>query len=125
MLDNRTRCASGMMVVALAVGGCATKYQSASGGGGYMDYRITTDVFAVSFRGNVGTCEDTVESYVLRRASNAFVVLRVLQFQDPDGRARHVGVDPLFSWSTSGLRGTHRRRRFPAVQLPRNACGVG
>lgn len=69
MLDNRTRCASGMTVIALALGGCATKYQSTNGGGGYMDYRITTDVFAVSFRGNVGTCEDMVESYLLRRAS--------------------------------------------------------
>ena len=50
--------------------GCATTpYKSASGGEGYSDFRITTDVFAVSFRGNIGTCEDTVEKYLLRRAS--------------------------------------------------------
>ena len=58
-----------MMVIALALGGCATPYQSVRGSGGYMDYRITTDVFAVSFQGSVGTREDTVERYLLRRAS--------------------------------------------------------
>lgn len=69
MLDNRQRCASGMMLISLGLGGCATPYQSAHGGRGYIDYRITTDVFAVSFRGSVGTLEDTVERYLLRRAS--------------------------------------------------------
>jgi hypothetical protein len=57
-------------LVALAVsGGCATPYKSADSGGGYSDFRITTDVFAVSFRGSAGTLEETVDRYLLRRAS--------------------------------------------------------
>jgi hypothetical protein len=57
------------LVVAPAFVGCATPYQSARSSGGYTDFRITKDVFAVSFRGSVGTYEETVDKYLLRRAS--------------------------------------------------------
>jgi hypothetical protein len=65
------------IVAALCVGfpaiallaGCATPYKSADAGKGYSDFRITTDVFAVSFRGSAGTFEETVDRYLLRRAS--------------------------------------------------------
>lgn len=69
MIGRKWRFALCVMVVGLGPGGCATPYQSARGGDGYMDYRIATDVFAVSFRGGAGTREETVDKYLLRRAS--------------------------------------------------------
>ena len=51
------------------VAGCATPYEASRSGGGYSDFRVAKDVFAVSVRGNVATREERVEKYVLRRAS--------------------------------------------------------
>ncbi len=54
----------------VTLGGCAsTPYKSASRGEGYSDFRITTNVFAVSFRGNVRTAEEIVDKFLLRRAA--------------------------------------------------------
>ena len=55
-------------VMALIMGGCATTYKKQKSGGGYSDYRITTNVFSVSFRGNPATQEEDVEKFLLRRA---------------------------------------------------------
>lgn len=55
--------------IVVTVAGCATPYQSLGVRGGYSDYRISADVFSVSFRGNSSTREETVEKYLLRRAS--------------------------------------------------------
>jgi hypothetical protein len=49
--------------------GCVTKYKPHNHQGGYSDYRIATDVFSVSFRGNAATREEIVEKYLFRRAS--------------------------------------------------------
>jgi len=57
------------IAVVLLLAGCATPYQSLGARGGYSDYRISADVFAVNFRGNTATREETVEKYLLRRAS--------------------------------------------------------
>ena len=56
-------------VVVAVFGGCATTYKSSDGGDGYSDFRVSTNVFAVSFRGNPGTKEEMVDKYLLRRAS--------------------------------------------------------
>ncbi len=49
--------------------GCATPYQPRGFRGGYSDYRVSADVFSVSFRGNSSTREEVVEEFLLRRAS--------------------------------------------------------
>ena len=54
--------------MALIMGGCAATYRKQKSGAGYSDYRITTDVFSVSFRGNPATQEEDVEKFLLRRA---------------------------------------------------------
>lgn len=56
-------------VVLVSVGGCATRYKGIGSGGGYFDYRLTEDVFAVSFRGNTSTYEELVDLYLLRRSA--------------------------------------------------------
>jgi len=57
-------------VALLMLAGCAsTPYKSGGGSEGYSDFRITTDVFAVSFRGNVRTSEEVVDKFLLRRAA--------------------------------------------------------
>lgn len=83
-----------LMPAVLATAGCATPYQSKGAAGGFSDFRITTDVFSVSFRGNTSTTEDTVEAFLLRRASELtlrhgfrhFVILR------EEGRTRSGSV---------------------------------
>ena len=49
--------------------GCATPYEASRSGGGYSDFRVAKEVFAVSVRGNPVTREERVEKYLLRRAS--------------------------------------------------------
>lgn len=51
------------------IAGCATPYEKLSGRFGYDDFRITNDVFEVSFSGNVKTPPSVVSRYVLRRAA--------------------------------------------------------
>ena len=58
-----------LMVISVMAVGCATPYQPLRTGGGYSDYRISVDVFSVSFRGNIATREEEVDKYLLRRAS--------------------------------------------------------
>jgi len=50
-----------------------TPYQPLSKNGGYFDYRITQDIFTVSFRGNSETHEEMVKLYLLRRAAELTV----------------------------------------------------
>ena len=69
MIRGRLSASWCLPAVFLLAAGCATPYQSAGSGGGYSDYRVSKDLFAVSFRGNTGTREETVDKYLLRRAS--------------------------------------------------------
>lgn len=69
MTRERLSAAWWLPAVSVFAAGCATPYQSAGSRGGYSDYRVSTDLFAVSFRGNTGTREETVDKYLLRRAS--------------------------------------------------------
>ena len=50
-----------------------TPYQPLSKNGGYFDYRITQDIFTVSFRGNSETHEEIVKLYLFRRAAELTV----------------------------------------------------
>lgn len=61
-----------------AITACATPtpYQplnSSSAGGGYSEFRITSDRYRVSFQGNSLTERDTVERYLLYRAAELTV----------------------------------------------------
>lgn len=49
--------------------GCSTPYRPLSGRFGYDDFRISADVFEISFAGNGHTPPSVVNRYVLRRAS--------------------------------------------------------
>jgi len=69
MAGERLLVALCLLVITTFTAGCATPYQSASKGDGYSDYRVSTDLFAVSFRGNTSTREETVDKYLIRRAS--------------------------------------------------------
>jgi len=55
----------------LALGACTTPtpYQSATADGGYAEQQIESNRFRVSFAGNALTPRDTVENYLLYRAS--------------------------------------------------------
>ena len=51
-------------------GCCATTYKQSKSAGGYSDFRINENTFAITFRGNAATFEETIELYLLRRAAD-------------------------------------------------------
>lgn len=65
--ERSTQCL--LFAVLLITAGCATRYEARRGSAGYSDFRVRADVFAVTFQGSVGTLEEQVEKYLLRRAS--------------------------------------------------------
>jgi hypothetical protein len=84
---------------------CATPYQPLGSRGGYSHYRISDDVFSVSFRGNAATREDAVGKYLLRRASevtleHGFRYFVILSEEDRT-RAVNLGVSGMVRVGTS------------------------
>lgn len=49
--------------------GCQTPYQADSFRGGYSETKLNDSMYSVTFRGNGFTDEDTVNKYLLKRAS--------------------------------------------------------
>lgn len=58
-----------VLVLAVAVTGCATPYQSKGFGGGFSETQINARTFIVSFRGNGFTSREQVEEMALLRAA--------------------------------------------------------
>lgn len=62
------------LVTLLLTSACATTpYETLGKKGGYFDYRITKDIFAIGFHGNTATREETVDLYILRRAAEVAI----------------------------------------------------
>jgi hypothetical protein len=57
------------VALALAVGGCATKYQDMGFTGGVAAEQVTADVFRIKSRGNAYTAQTTIQDYVLLKAA--------------------------------------------------------
>lgn len=58
------------VAMGLLILGCATPYKTKGAlSGGYSDYRISESEFVVTFRANSTTHPETVDKYLLRRAS--------------------------------------------------------
>ena len=53
----------------MAIGGCATPYQSTSFMGGFSETRLGPDTFKISFRGNAFIGRETVANYTLLRSA--------------------------------------------------------
>ncbi len=102
------RCAVvGVLVLAV---GCATPYQKRGFLGGYDDFRITQDVFEVSFTGNGHTPREKVSRYVLRRASEVALTHGFTHFA-PERELDHTVVGAVYSssgHSTAHAYGTGR-----------------
>ncbi len=88
---------AGLAALTIAAG-CqtATPYQPAnrSGDGGYLDQRIESDRWAISFSGNSATDRQTVETYLLFRAAeltlqNGFEHFQIVA-RDTDAETRFV-----------------------------------
>jgi hypothetical protein len=64
-------------LVALSVvcllSGCATAYQPDGASGGYSERRLNDNVEQVSFRGNMFSTPETLQSYLLRRCAEVTV----------------------------------------------------
>lgn len=54
---------------ALALCGCATRYQPTGFEGGYSDWQVDATTFRVAFNGNGYTARETVEMYLLYRCA--------------------------------------------------------
>lgn len=59
----------GWVVVALALAGCATRYQEMGVTGGVSAAPVTDDVWRISARGNLHTEAATIQDYVLLKAA--------------------------------------------------------
>jgi hypothetical protein len=57
-----------VLVVGLIISGCATPYGPNGFFGGYVDYPIGQNKYAISFNGNGYTSSSTCKMYALRRA---------------------------------------------------------
>jgi len=62
------------------IAGCATPYGKLFGRFGYDDFRITNDVFEVSFSGNAATPPSVASRYVFRRAAEVCLESGFLHF---------------------------------------------
>lgn len=96
ILGLRTCTVAATVLIAM---GCATPYQPRGFSGGYSDYRVSADVFSVSFRGSSSTREEVVEEFLLRRASeltleHGFVYFVVLAEKDRT-RTSSVGYSAM------------------------------
>ena len=52
---------------------CTTPYQPNGTGGGYSEIAYNRDTYYVAFHGNQNTSQETMESYLLRRAAELTV----------------------------------------------------
>ncbi len=119
------------LILMFAVG-CATPYQKLSGKFGYDDFRITEDVFEVSFSGNAKTPASTVSRYVFRRAAevtlqNGFTHFLPMQeadqslygeFYTSSGTTHyHGGQNSGSSWSQGSSSGLGIPFRMPAITM--------
>lgn len=57
------------IVLALALTGCATGYQSSGFGGGFSEMRMAQDTYAINYRGNAFTGMDQVQEMATLRAA--------------------------------------------------------
>lgn len=57
------------LVVILSLGGCATAYQSEGKTGGFSSTQLDTNVFTVTFKGNIYTARDKANDFALLRSS--------------------------------------------------------
>jgi hypothetical protein len=60
---------STIIMVALAIGGCATKYQDMGFTGGVAAHQMASDVFRIEARGNGYTDRNVVQDYMLLKAA--------------------------------------------------------
>lgn len=84
------------ITTAILLTGCATSYgERGFFGDGYSDVRLKPDTFLVTFKGNGYTSSDTVEQYVLLRASeltlkNGYKYFAILSSEDKTSRSEYV-----------------------------------
>jgi len=76
------------LVAAIALGGCATAYQSEGFTGGFSETQLAPDVFRVTFKGNAFTDQEKATDFVLLRTAEIalengfqyFVIIDASQF---------------------------------------------
>lgn len=56
-------------ILALAVGGCASPYQSSGFGGGFSEMQMAQDTYRIQFRGNAFTGSDATSEMAILRAA--------------------------------------------------------
>ncbi len=61
--------AASIVMVAVALSGCATTYHAKSFTGGYSETRLREDVFQVSFSGNASTSRERAADFSLLRSA--------------------------------------------------------
>ena len=92
-----------VFVLALALAGCATQYQSSGLTGGYSETQIDANVFRISATGNAMTSLERAEEMALLRAAELTLKNGFTHFTIADSRSRHdvVTIDGGVGYSTT------------------------
>jgi hypothetical protein len=77
-----------LLLVGLALGGCATTYQPQGFSGGFTETQLDTNVFRISFKGNGFTNVDRAEELALLRCAEVVLQHGFTHFVITDGRTR-------------------------------------
>ena len=110
---------TGLLLLMSALASCVrpTPYTALDGRFGYDSFRITDDVFAVSFAGNSQTPLSVVDRYVLRRASevtleNGFTQFVLLRVEDRTIQGVHIDGPAMGTAQTSYYSATPTTHAF-------------
>ena len=118
-IDMKLFLVTACILISLALGACATTYQSSSISGGFSSKQIEGDVFRVSFSANGYSSRETAQTYWLYRCSevaldngyegfeilsniNLVMPLSPEHFFAPDHLAQKVQYMPIFIPMDSG-----------------------
>ena len=110
---------TGLLIMSSGFASCVrpTTYTALDGRFGYDSFRITDDVFAVSFAGNSQTPLSMVDRYVLRRASevtldNGFTHFVLLRVEDRTIQGIHIDGPAMGTAQTSYYSATPTTHAF-------------
>ena len=121
MADRGSKIAActGLLILLSCIASCVrpTPYTALDGRFGYDSFRITDDVFAVSFAGNSQTPLSMVDRYVLRKASevnleNGFTHFVLLRVEDRTIQGVHTDGPAMGTAQTSYYSATSTTHAF-------------
>jgi hypothetical protein len=95
-----------LAVLVVALGGCATGYQSSGFSGGFSETQLAPDVFRISFAGNGFTSGERAQDFAMLRAADLSVKHGFTHFaviNEANSMARQTITTPGQSYTTGNV----------------------